>query len=99
METTLRRIQSLPLSSLSDAEFCQLHCRHWMRYLDTKNRLWMVTRHHCAMEKAFEVESITLVNLSTEEEQQIPLADFREYLHQNLFQRLEKPLQIALTIV
>lgn len=93
-------MQSLPISSLSDAEFCQLHCRHWMRYIDAKKRLWMVVRQHHSLEiEWWKVESITLVNLSTEEEQQIKLSDFREYLKENLFQRLEKPLQTALTIV
>lgn len=88
-----------PTSSLSDQEFLAIHCNHWMRYIDAKRRLWMVVRQHFKATLDPQPVAITVVELSTEQEQRIELPEFRKIIEQNLFTRLEKPLQIALTIL
>ncbi|MDP2188543.1 MAG: hypothetical protein Q8J69_07660 [Sphingobacteriaceae bacterium] len=88
-----------PISSLSDVEFLAIYGNHWMRYTDSKRRLWMVTRQHYEATVKPQPVAITVVELSTEQEQRIELPEFRNLIEQKLFIRLEKPLQIAFTIL
>lgn len=96
---TIRLPLMEPINSLSDHEFLSIYCNHWMRYIDAKGRFWMVTRQVSEAAVDGKPLGIIVVELSTEKEQFIKLNDFREIIENKLFTRLEKPLQIAFSVL